>query len=194
MPRNGERVHRRLQGAALELFLERGYDQTTNAEIAARAGVSERTFYRHFPDKRETLFDGEATMRSTLVDAVISAPAELPAMRVLLLAFGAVEPMLNENRAFAEPRQAVISATPALRERELSKAAGMITELSAALVQKGVEVRLAMLATQAGMAAFDQAVKSWVADPSRALDSHLAEAFDDLHALSLASARSAHEP
>ena len=57
MPRNGEAVHRRLQQAALELFSERGYDQTTAAEIAARAGVTERTFFRHFADKREVLFD-----------------------------------------------------------------------------------------------------------------------------------------
>ena len=188
MPRNGEKVHRRLQGAALELFRERGYDQTTNAEIAARAGVSERTFYRHFPDKRETLFDGEANMRATMVAAIIAAPADLAPMRILLSAFGAVEAMLDENRSFAEPRQEVIAATPALRERELSKVAGMITALAAALMQKGVEVRIAMLAVQAGMAAFDQAVKSWVADPSRALDSHLAEAFDDLSALSMAGA------
>jgi AcrR family transcriptional regulator len=185
MPRNGDKVHRRLQGAALELFSERGYEQTTAAAIAARAGVTERTFYRHFPDKRETLFDGEARMRQILVEAIANAPAALAPMQVLLLAFGEVEAMLEENRAFAAPRQAVIAATPALREREVSKAAGMIAALAGALMQRGVGARPAMLAAQAGSAVFDQAVSAWVADPSRGLPRHLAEAFAELRTLSL---------
>src|SRR6201994_4478736 len=117
MPRNGEKVHRRLQGAALELFQERGYDQTTAASIAARAGVTERTFYRHFPDKRETLFDGQAALQETLIEAILAAPPETAPLRVLLDAFSAIEPLFEANRAFAAPRQAVIAATPALRER-----------------------------------------------------------------------------
>ena len=172
----------------MELFQERGYDQTTTAAIAARAGVTERTFYRHFPDKRETLFDGEAAMKAALVEAIAGAPADLAPMQILLLAFGAVEAVLAENLPFAAPRQEVIAATPALQERQLSKVASLISVLASTLVQKGVQVRLATLAAQAGMAAFDHAVKSWAADPARALHVHLGEAFDDLLKLSLAGA------
>ncbi|MDE3177201.1 MAG: helix-turn-helix transcriptional regulator, partial [Pseudomonadota bacterium] len=75
MPRSGEDSRRRLQKAAFDLFEERGYDQTTAAEIAARAGVTERTFFRHFPDKKEVLFAGEAAFRATLTAAVAAAPA-----------------------------------------------------------------------------------------------------------------------
>jgi len=187
MPRNGEKVHRRLQGAALELFCERGYDQTTAAAIAARAGVTERTFYRHFPDKRETLFDGGAAMQATLVEALAGAPAALAPMQALLAAFAAVGPLMEANQAFAAARQAVIAATPALRERELSKAAGMIAFLAAALEQRGTPPRLATLAAQAGMIAFDHAMKSWIDDPARPLGAHLAEAFTALQSLSSAA-------
>ena len=77
MPRSGAEARRRLREAALELYRERGFDQTTAAEIAERAGVNERTFFRHFPDKREVLFDGEADLRAALARAVTEAPAEL---------------------------------------------------------------------------------------------------------------------
>ena len=127
MPRNGEQVHRRLQQAALELFRERGFDQTTAAEIAARAGVTERTFFRHFPDKREILFNGEASLRTALTNAVADAPADLEPLQALLFAFHAVEAMLEENRPFSEPRHQVIAAVPALRERELAKVAALTT-------------------------------------------------------------------
>ena len=78
MPRNGKEVHRCLQQAGLELFRERGYDQTTAAEIAARAGVTERTFFRHFADKRDILFDSEASLRTALT------PRPSPARRLIL--------------------------------------------------------------------------------------------------------------
>jgi AcrR family transcriptional regulator len=70
MPRNGEKVRRRLQQAALELFGERGYEETTAANIAAKAGVTERTFFRHFADKRDVLFGGETELGDVLATAV----------------------------------------------------------------------------------------------------------------------------
>ncbi len=191
MPRDGEPVHRRLQQAALELFAERGFDGTTAAEIAARAGVTERTFFRHFPDKREILFDGEAILRAALAAAIAGAPADLGPLRALVLAFHAVEAMIEENRPFSEPRQHVIAANPALRERELAKHAALIAALASALGRRGVEARLATLAAQAGMAAFSSAVTAWFADPARPLRVHVVEAFDDLHALASAAASAA---
>ena len=92
MPRTGADARRRLQQAALELFEERGYDATTTAEIAGRAGVTERTFFRHFPDKREALFDGEDAFRNTLAQGVLNAPEHLAPMEALLCAFRSVSP------------------------------------------------------------------------------------------------------
>ncbi|ATL67257.1 TetR/AcrR family transcriptional regulator [Nocardia terpenica] len=184
MPRSGLEARRRLQQAALELYRERGYDQTTTAEIAARAGVNERTFFRHFPDKREVLFDGEAALRDTLTQAVADAPADLPPLEILLCAFRKAARILEDNRAFSEPRMHVIAATPALRERELAKHASLIDAMAEALRQRGIDNRLAHLAAQTGWSTFHYAARAWLDAPSQSLDTHLSQAFDDLRTLS----------
>lgn len=184
MPRNGEEARRRLQQAALELFGERGYEQTTASEIAARAGVTERTFFRHFPDKREVLFDGQITLKAALTDAVAEAPETLAPLETLYGAFRSVEQILEDNRPFSIPRQQVIASTPALQERELAKEAVLAEGLAVALHRRGVDERLATLAAQIGMAAFHYAVVSWFADPARPLGVHLDTAFDALGRLS----------
>ncbi|MFJ9537508.1 TetR family transcriptional regulator [Streptomyces sp. NPDC101225] len=184
MPRSGAEARRRLQQAALELYRERGFDRTTTAEIAARAGVNERTFFRHFPDKREVLFDGEADLRAALTRAVTEAPEGLQPFEVLLRAFREAAHVLEENRPFSEPRLAVIAVTPALRERDLAKAASLTEAVAEALVRRGVAGRLADLAAQTGWAAFHHAAQAWIDDPARSLDAHLLQAFDDLRALS----------
>jgi AcrR family transcriptional regulator len=184
VPRSGAEARRRLQQAALELYRERGFDQTTTAEIAARAGVNERTFFRHFPDKREVLFDGEATLRAALMQAVAEAPDGLQPLEILLCAFRKAGRILEDNRPFSEPRLEVIAVTPALRERELAKAASLTDAVAEALRQRDVADRLASLAAQTGWAAFHHAAQAWIDDPSQGLDAHLLQAFDDLRALS----------
>src|ERR1700734_2171268 len=92
-------VRLRLQRAALELYAERGFDRTTAADIAALAGVTERTYFRHFPDKREVLFDSEAAMTASLVDAVLNVPADLPPLPALREAFVSITPMFERDRA-----------------------------------------------------------------------------------------------
>ncbi|WP_203841648.1 TetR family transcriptional regulator [Winogradskya humida] len=183
MPRSGADARRRLQQAALELYQERGFDRTTSAEIAARAGVNERTFFRHFPDKREVLFDGEADLRAALMQSVAEAPGELPALDALLHAFRRAAQILEDNRAFREPRLRIIAATPTLRERELAKAAMLTDALAEALRQRGVADRLAGLAAATGWATFHHAAQDWIDDPSRSLEKHLLQAFDDLRGL-----------
>jgi AcrR family transcriptional regulator len=185
MPRNGEIVRRRLQEAALALFEERGYDQTTSAEIAAKAGVTERTFFRHFADKREVLFDGEATLSAILTEAVQEAPPALSAWATLFRAFQAAEPLLVENRPFSQPRRRIIASSPPLQERELAKAMSLTVKLAAALRDRGTPDRLASLAAQIGMAAFSQAFTDWLDDDPGDLDAHLAEAFREAHTLTL---------
>lgn len=184
MPRSGDEARRRLQQAALELFQERGYDATTTAEIAARAGVTERTFFRHFPDKREALFDGEAEFRDALAAGVLAAPADAGPLAALRAAFASVEPMLARNRGFSEPRQAVIAQSPALQERVLTKTAGLTAALAAALRRRGVAPAAATLAAQVGMAAFSHAIALWIEHPDAPMDTYLARAFEDLRGLS----------
>lgn len=189
MPRSKEDVRRRLQQAALELYGEHGYEGTTTAAIAARAGVTERTFFRHFPDKREVLFDGEAPLRIALTSAVADAPEALEPLEILLWAFRSVEQMLEDNRPFSQPRQQVIADTPALMERELAKVASLTVALALALHKRGVDHRKATLAARIGMTTFSYAVASWFDNPSTALGTHLSRAFQELETLSPAHSK-----
>jgi AcrR family transcriptional regulator len=183
MPRSGEDARRRLQEAAFELIREHGYDAVTTAEIAARAGVTERTFFRHFPDKREVLFAEEDVFHTALTDGVMAAPEGLNHMGVLLSAFRSTVPMFEANRPRTEPMQAVIAQNAALQERVRTKTAGSIDALAAALRRRGVEAGLADLAAQVGMSTFGHAVGAWFADPALSLDARLTQAFDQLRSL-----------
>ncbi|WP_052423717.1 TetR/AcrR family transcriptional regulator [Nonomuraea candida] len=151
---------------------------------ATGAGLND-TFFRHFPDKREVLFDGESHLRASLIQAVAEAPDGLQPLDLLLHAFRKVEHILEDNRPFAEPRLRVIAATPALRERDLAKAAAITEAVAEALRQRGVTDRLAGLTAHIGWAAFHHAAQAWIDDPSQRLDAHLLQAFDDLRALCL---------
>jgi AcrR family transcriptional regulator len=177
-------VRGRLQQAGLELFRERGYEAVTAAEIAVRAGVTERTFFRHFADKREILFDEDPRLRPTLTAAVASAADGSTPLAILLTAFRAIETLLEENRAFTEPRVGVIATTPALQERAEAKTASLTALLAAALRRRGVEDKLATLAARTGMAAFGYAAHAWFEDPSVSLATHLDRAFEALRGLS----------
>jgi AcrR family transcriptional regulator len=183
VPRSGEEARRRLRDAALELYRELGFDHVTTAEIAARAGVTERTFFRHFPDKREVLFAGEAEFRAALVDAVVAAPAELSPLEALLASYRSVAGIVERNRPFTEPRQEVIAATPALRERALNKAAATTDDLAAALRRRGVPDSAAALAAQVGAAVAAHATRTWFEDPSADLQTRFREAFEALRSL-----------
>lgn len=173
----------RLQEAALELFCERGYDRTTAAEIAARTGVTERTFFRHFPDKREVLFAGESVLRSLLTDSIADAPAGLSPLATLFRAFRSVETVLEANRQFSAPRQQVIVATPALQERELTKHAALADALTKALEARGIGHMASVLAGLTGMAAFVYATVSWLENPVPSIGERLDLAATELQTL-----------
>lgn len=150
----------RLRQAALELYGERGFDETTVAQIAARANLTERTFYRHFSDKREVVFSGE--VHRVLVTTTADAPASMTAIEAItdaLLAAGAV---LGERRDMTRLRQAVIAANPPLRQREQIKYAGLAEDLAEALRGRGVDPSPARLAGEAGVAVFRTAFERWI--------------------------------
>lgn len=157
-------LRERLRDAALTLFREQGYERATAAGIAARAGVTERTFFRHFPDKREVLFDGEPFVRDTLVRAIADAPDDAGPLDMLLHGFRAFAPALEGNRPYSKPRQEIISATPALRERELAKIEALTAALAAALRDRGVPDEPARIAARAGMILFVEATYAWLDD------------------------------
>ena len=153
----------RLELAALELYSERGYDQTTVAEIARRAGLTERTFFRHFADKREVLFYGSGMLRDGLVKGIEDAPAGLPPIDAVGAALEAVaDSLFEERRDRARQRQAIVVATPELQERELIKMATLSAGVAGALRRRGVTDPGASLAAEAGVAVFRVAFQRWV--------------------------------
>jgi AcrR family transcriptional regulator len=123
----------RLEQAALELYGERGFEQTTVAEIAARAGLTERTFFRHFADKREVLFRGQSALREFFVSAVANAPGSEAPIDAIAAALEAVGDLFEERREHSQQRQAVITANPGLQERELIKLASLASAMADAL-------------------------------------------------------------
>ena len=152
----------RLERAALELFDQRGYDRVTTAEIAARAGLGERTFFRHFADKREALFAGAAHLQDLLVAEVAAAPERLAPLEAVVGALRAAGPLLEANRSFSHPRQRVVAASAELRERELMKLATLAAALAEALGRRGAAPASARLAAEAGIAVFTVAFERWI--------------------------------
>jgi AcrR family transcriptional regulator len=162
MPRNGAEVHRRLQRAALELFRERGYDQTTAAEIAARAGVTERTFFRHFADKREVLFSSSDDLGAVLVEKILQAPDVAEPLRVVTGVLAEFNWESLESRGFQRQRYAVIAANPELLERDLIKHHSIALGFTDALRQRGVDADIAQLAARVGIQMFITAYGHWL--------------------------------
>jgi len=151
----------RLELAALELYSERGYDQTTVAEIAKRAGLTERTFFRHFADKREVLFYGAGMLQQRLVRGIDEAPAGLAPIDVVGTALEAATELFGERTAMAQQRQAIVAANPELQGRELIKLAALAVALADALRARGVPDPAASLAAEAGVAVFKIAFQRW---------------------------------
>jgi AcrR family transcriptional regulator len=155
----------RLEQAALDLYRERGFDQTTVAEIAERAGLTERTFFRYFTDKREVLFWGQDRLRELYVGRIGRALQSATPIEMVAAALEAVTPLFEDRRDIARQRQAVIASHPGLQERELLKRAALAGAMAAALRQRGVTETAASLAAEAGVIAFKTAYASWVGDP-----------------------------
>jgi AcrR family transcriptional regulator len=156
----------RLTRAALELYADGGFERTTVADIATRAGVTERTFFRHFPDKREVLFDGSAELQRRVVGAIAAAPPQLPPVDVVAGAFAAAAPLLQERGEFAGRRAAVIATNPGLRERELLKLVTLGEAAAGALRARGVTDPAATLAAEAGVTVFKVGFETWIAGGS----------------------------
>ncbi|MFG1644526.1 TetR family transcriptional regulator [Amycolatopsis sp. NPDC049252] len=153
----------RLQRAALELYAERGFEETTAAEIAQSVGLTERTFFRHFSDKREVLFHGQQLFAQAFLDGVDAAPPDASPLEVVAAALRAATVFFpDERRPYSRTRQSVIDRNPALQERELHKLAGLATTLADALRARGVTDPAATLAAQTAVTVFGIAFGQWI--------------------------------
>jgi AcrR family transcriptional regulator len=152
----------RLALAALELFAERGYENTTVIDIARRAGLTKSTFFRHFQDKREVLF-GDDTMNRLLAEAIAAAPATATPLEAVAHALDAAgrEAFTPARREFAARRRAVIAATPELQERDALKGLGFIASMTDALKRRGVPEVTSCVAAELGALAGKIAYERW---------------------------------
>ncbi|MGA2013988.1 MAG: helix-turn-helix domain-containing protein [Solirubrobacteraceae bacterium] len=173
--------------AAIELFDEQGYEATTVAEIAERAGLTKRTFFRHFSDKREVLFNGSAELERCWLEGLAAAPPQASPLAVVRAGLDPVAEMFSERHPFARIRAQIIEANPDLQERELIKLQRLAGAITGALVERGVSVNAAILAAQAGVTVFHVAFARWVQqnDPS-ALRRLIDESLDELRSVTAA--------
>ncbi|WP_022883761.1 TetR/AcrR family transcriptional regulator [Glaciibacter superstes] len=174
----------RLTRAALELYAEHGYEQTTVADIAERAGVTERTYFRYFADKREVLFDASGALQELVVSAIASAPLTLSPIETIGVAMENAASLLQERREFARQRASVIATNPSLQERELLKLALLGAAAAEALRARGVREAAAALAAETGVMVFKIGFEKWVAEEeSGDFPQHIRDALDDLRLL-----------
>jgi AcrR family transcriptional regulator len=178
----------RLQAAAVALFERQGYGDTTTQEIAAAAGVTQRTFFRHFADKEEVLFGQDDELLSALLAGArgtdpSAAPAAVVRAGLLGLA-GTLHPAREKLRL----RAAVLRSDAALVGRDLAKQAGWTSALAGVLEERGVAADAARALAGTGAAAFRAAYEEWLADRrplglAERFDRVLAQVVRDLSAL-----------
>jgi AcrR family transcriptional regulator len=176
----------RLEKAAMELFQERGYVRTTVEEIAARAGLTERTFFRYFADKREVLFSGSKELEKSIVDGIEGAPREASPLAAVVAAFEAAGAALQDRRdiRFVRARYALVTNHAEVQERELIKLASLALAVTKALHARGVPDPAAGLAAEVGIAVFKIGFERWVNErKARDFAAHIRAAADALRAV-----------
>lgn len=174
----------RLIRAAITLFDHQGYEATTVADIASSAGLTKRTFFRYFSDKREVLFSGAQELELLWVRGVTQAPDGAGPVAAVEAGLDAVAEMFAERHPFAQVRARIIAANPELQERELIKLEGLASAGAAALERRGVSANAAALAAQTAVQIFHVAFAHWIAqDDPTALRRLMHEAMEELREL-----------
>ncbi|MBM2623048.1 TetR family transcriptional regulator [Actinoplanes sp. LDG1-06] len=168
----------RLRQAAMDLYASRGFERTTVAEIAERAGLTERTFFRHFADKREVLFAGSERLQELLVETTAASFEASGPAGAVVAAFEHAATSYFPEVAFSRQRQDIIDANPPLQERELAKLDRVAAALAQVLRDRGVADPAAAVAAESGVAAFKVAFTRWVTGAAEGeLIDHLRAAF-----------------
>ena len=184
VPRWEPDARTRLAGAALELYSQRGFEQTTVEDIAQRAGVTRRTFFRHFADKREVLFGSGNAEGLVVKSALQSAPADASPLEVVGVALGALAAKIDSGVEDAVRRIRIVRASPELWERQLIKFSALAEALAVALRARGVPDPAAILAAESGITALRVASDRWLTEPtSQPLRSRVVETLAALRAV-----------
>ena len=174
----------RLTAAALTLFAQRGYDETTVADIAESAGLTKRTFFRYFADKREVLFNGSQELQERWVSGISGAPEGAGPMVAVSAGLDAVAEIFTDRHPYARMRARIIGSDPELQERELIKLQSLIGAATAALAGRGTPLNEAVVAAHTGVTVFHVAFARWIEqDDATALRRLMEETLEDLRSL-----------
>lgn len=176
----------RLEEAAAELYAERGFDDATVADVAGRAGLTERTFFRHFADKRDVLFAGSGSFQEAFIQPVIDAPPSSSPVEAVVAGMSSAGSLLQANRSpeFARRRARIIAANRELRERELMKFATLASALSEVLQQRGLTEPAARVLSEVATSLFRVAFERWIDESNQhGLTELISESLDQLRVL-----------
>ncbi|MET8764317.1 TetR/AcrR family transcriptional regulator [Lentzea sp. NPDC004782] len=178
----------RLVMAAVDLFTEQGYDATTVAQIAERAGVTKSTFFRHFPDKRELLVAGQETLSRLLTEGIAQAPADASPLEAVAAGLERASTAMGPTSREIAPRlKAAVAASTELQERDALKSVSLAAAMTAALIARGVPDPTAALASELGVLAFKRGYAEWSEGdraPEAGFATYLLKALDELRAAS----------
>jgi AcrR family transcriptional regulator len=166
----------------MTLFFERGYDEVTVADIAERAGLTKRSFFNHFADKREVVFASADELEASVLAALAEAGSDLDPLDAAVRAFTQAAAPLANYAEIARARRALIDSSSELQERDLMKMASMTAAVAGALVRRGVSRRDAIFVSQAATTVFTTAVDEWAREPERGLAASIQGALNDLRA------------
>jgi AcrR family transcriptional regulator len=177
----------RLMQAAITLFQEQGYEETTVAQIAEAAGLTKRTFFRYFSDKREVLFNGTEELEIRWLKGMASVPAQTSPLATVMAGLDPVAEMFIELQPYARLRSGIIDANPELQERELIKLQKLAGAIKTVLTDRGVSINAAILAAQTGVTVFHVAFARWVEqDDPKAFRRLMDESLDELRSVAAA--------
>ena len=166
----------------MALFMERGYDEVTVADIAQRAGLTKRSFFNHFADKREVMFASADALQASVLAALAEADSDLDPLDAAVWAFTQAAAPIADYPELARARRALIDSSPELRERDLMKMASMAAAVADALPRRGVPRRDAIFVSQAATTVFTTAVDEWAREPDHGLAASIRDALNDLRA------------
>ncbi|MBB4005578.1 TetR/AcrR family transcriptional regulator [Aurantimonas endophytica] len=167
MVKKAENARERFESAAYALFQDHGYAETTVPQIAAKAGLTERTFYRYFSDKREVMFWRADAHRSAIMKEIMNAPVGLHPLDVVAGSFSAIAPFIDGHRPIVKLRQSLISAYVELHERELMKLHNLALAIDSGLQQRGIQPSFSRVLAEIGAAVFKVALQNWRADEAK---------------------------
>jgi AcrR family transcriptional regulator len=166
--RKAENARERFESAAYDLFGQQGYADTTVPEIAAKAGLTERTFYRYFSDKREVMFWRADDHQRSISEEIAQAQANMHPLAIVTQAFESVAPFIDSHRSIVKLRQHLIDSHTDLQERELMKLHNLASAVEQALKRRGTDASHARVAAEIGAAIWKIALESWRGDENEA--------------------------